>query len=159
MKLQPRKLSHQLLASLFTIVISMAGCGSPAAQNTAMAPAELLDLLEEQQRRHDPKHYVELPLGKFRVSHATSDGYLMASFELFAVLPEDAQEEFTASLPAYEKRIRDSVIGLVQRVETEQLADPGLAYLKSEMVIAINRVLQKRLLKDVAFSTFSLERS
>lgn len=152
-----RNISWTLL--LATSVVGLAGCGSSDPAQPAMAPAELLDLLEEQQRRHDPKHYVELSLGKFRVSHATPDGVLMVSFELYGVLPEDSQEEITASLPAYEKRIRDSVIGLVQRVETEQLADPSLAFLKSEMVLSINRVLQKRLLKDVAFSTFSLEQT
>lgn len=134
------------------------GCGSAPVAQPALAPAELLDLLEEQQRRHDPKHYFELSLGTFRISHATPDGVLVASFELYGVLPEDSRGDVDAMLPVYQRRLRDCVISLVQRVETEQLSEPSLAYLKSEMTISINRVLQKRIFKDVAFSTFSLER-
>jgi flagellar basal body-associated protein FliL len=52
--------------------------------------------------------------------------------------------------------MRDAVISLVQHSDIEQLADPKMEYLKSELVIAINRVLQGQVIKDVAFSEFSL---
>jgi flagellar basal body-associated protein FliL len=45
----------------------------------------------------------------------------------------------------------------VQETESEQLTDPGLAFFRSEVVAAINRILQERLVKDVAFSEFSVE--
>jgi flagellar basal body-associated protein FliL len=45
----------------------------------------------------------------------------------------------------------------VQKTDAEQLAEPGLNWLKAELVAAINRVLQERIVQDVAFSEFSME--
>jgi hypothetical protein len=59
--------------------------------------------------------------------------------------------------PKFEKRVRDAIISLVQRTETEHLSDPSLTLFKEEVAATVNRVLQERLLVDVAFSDFSTD--
>lgn len=129
----------------------------PVAKNESL---ELIDLLEAHNKRHDPHLYVEIDLGKYKVTHdlGGENGFVLVNFHLFGVLPQVQQAKFAHDLPLYEKRVRDAVISLVQEAETEQLTDPNLALLKSDLVMAINRVLQGRVLKDVAFSEYSFNR-
>jgi hypothetical protein len=119
---------------------------------------ELLDLLEIG-GQHDPSRFVEVEIGTFRVTHRLADDQetMLVKFRLFGIVPESKQEQLHEELPRFEKRIRDAVISLVQKTEAEQLAEPGLRWLKAELVAAINRVVQDRALSDVAFSDFSLE--
>jgi len=136
-------------------------CSEEKKTPAALESAELLDLLEAQNKRHDPKNYVEVDLGKYKVTHVLDheQGYLLVEFHLFGVLSKTKQEEFAHSLPLFEQRLRGAVIDLIQHSETEQLSSPNLEYLKAELVTAINRTLQARVLKDVAFSNFALDRS
>jgi flagellar basal body-associated protein FliL len=136
------------------------GCStSEAHQSPSLETSEILELIQEGRNRNDPKNDVEVDLGKFRVTHATTDGsesLLLVDFQLLAVLPSQRQQALEASLPASTYRLRDAVIALVQKTDTEHLTDPSLAYFKSELVAAINRILQERLIKDVVFSDFSV---
>ena len=120
--------------------------------------AELLDLLEVG-GQSDPSRFVELEIGSFRVTHQLADEgeQLVVKFRLFGIVSESKEERLHHELPKYESRIRDAVISLVQKTEAEQLAEPGLKWLKAELVGAINRVVQDRALSGVAFSDFSLE--
>ena len=150
---------RSLWFALTLALLHAAGCGGqthPAAMNAV----ELLDILEDDLKKHDPQEYTETHIGKFNVTHVVRESKAKVSvrFELYAVLPAKKEEEFLACLEGYEKRIRDSVISLVQQAETEQLTDPGLTSLKEEVVGTINRVTKKRLVKDVVFSEFLFER-
>ena len=152
----------RLIASMLMMgcCLTMASCSSKS-EHSALESAELLDLIQEQQKRHDPHMYVEVDLGKFSVTHPLpkGEGVLLVRFHLYGVLPESRRSDLDAAIPLYTNRLRDAIISLVQQTETEHLADPGMAFFKSEMVTAINRVLQDQLLKDVAFSDLSIERS
>ena len=121
--------------------------------------SELLSLLQDQQQL-DPRNYIESDLGRYRVTHPLggNDGQMHVQFQLVAILPQAREGRLAELLPPVEKRVRDAVISLVQRTETEYLTDPGLEYFKAEVVRAINRVLQEPLLVDVAFSDFSMDR-
>jgi hypothetical protein len=150
------------ILGLFTVCVpALAGCGHGDAQGGDLQTNELLELLEEQEMRHDSHSFAEVDLGKFKVTHALKgdDGqHLQVRFHLVGILPEQRHAKLTGVLPHYENRMRDAVIHLVQQTDAEQLTDPGLAYFRSEVVAAINRVLQERLLKDVVFSDFSVDR-
>jgi flagellar basal body-associated protein FliL len=137
----------------------LAGCGKEATKSAAeLDAAELLALIQEQQV--DSKGSVEVDLGRFRVTHALagSSGHLHVQFHLFGVLPQSRQERFDQALPKYEKRMRDAIISLAQRTETEHLTDPSLTFFKEDVTATVNRILQDRLLADVAFSDFSTDR-
>jgi hypothetical protein len=149
------------LGSLFLLLASLpaAGCGTKERSVAELDASELLALLQDQQQL-DPRNYVERDLGRFRVTHPLGDdeGQMHVQFQLVAILPPARQDRLASVLPHVEKRMRDAVISLVQRTETEYLTDPGLEYFKTEVVSAINRVLQEPLLVDVAFSDFSMDR-
>jgi flagellar basal body-associated protein FliL len=142
---------------LAALALTVAGCGGSEPAATELGSSELLELLEEQQ--YDPQGYIEVDLGRFRVTHplAEGQGQLSVQFHLFGILPEKQKAALEALRPHYENRMRDAVISLVQQSETEHLTDPGLAFFRAEMVNAINRVFQDRVLRDVAFSEYSTD--
>jgi flagellar basal body-associated protein FliL len=123
----------------------------------ALEAAEILELVNEGQ--NDPRSDVEIDLGTFRVTHAVGrddEILLLVDFQLYGVLSQHKQVALDAALPGYSNRVRDAIISLVQSIDTEHLTDPSLAFLKSEIIASINRVLQQRLVKDVVFSNFSV---
>ena len=148
------------LAIALGLLPLLSGCGGESKAATAVDGIELLDLLQQQDKRHDPKAFVELSLGDYMVSRRGlgGQGILVVRFQLFGIVAATEQEKLTHELPAHEKRIRDAVISLTQRTDLDQLADPNLAYLKSEITLAANDVLRGRVIKNVVFSNFSLER-
>jgi flagellar basal body-associated protein FliL len=142
-------------ASLTTVSCS----GPEQSPSASLEAAEILELINQGQKRNDPQNDVEVDLGKFRVTHSVGtqdEVLLLVEFQLYAVLSSQQQAALEAALPSYSNRIRDAVISLVQSIDTEHLTDPGLAFLKAEMIAGINRVLHERLIKDVVFSNFSV---
>ncbi len=140
---------------------STSSCSSTEKPPNASAEAnEILDLINDSQKKIDPQGYVEVDLGKFRVTHAVggtdNEALLLVDFQLYGVLPLERQAALEHALPTYNNRMRDAVISLVQRTDTEHLTDPSLAFFKAELAAAVNRVLQERLVKDVVFSNFSV---
>lgn len=140
--------------------LSLAGCGSAPVQVAGMDVPELMDLLEDEQMKKNPHAYVEIDLGKFKVTRMlpADEGQLVVRFHLIGVLPESKQHDFTESMPKYETRLRDSILSLVSKAEPEYLSDPALSYLKSEMLTTINQQMHSRHLKSVVFSDLSIER-
>jgi hypothetical protein len=120
----------------------LVGCSHPAQPTPTLDPGELLALLHERQQG-DSRYFVEVDLGQFH---------------LIGIVPEDKRAHLEEIWPRFEKRVRDAIITLVQRTETAHLADPSLTFFKEEVVGTVNRVLQERLLADVAFSDFSTDR-
>src|SRR5262245_42081729 len=149
-----------LLASIFLLAGALclvAGCSETKAKSLAeMDAAELLDLIQGEQPTQS-RNLVEVDLGRFRVSHAMDNGQVLVQFHLIGLIPQARQQHLAELLPQFEKRLRDAVISLVQKMETDQLMDPSLAFFKTELVAAVNRVLNEQLLKQVAFSDFSLD--
>lgn len=147
------------MAAVFSLVF--ASCGTQVKNPTAMEAAELLDLLDGRNERLDLNEYAEVEIGTFKMTlpkgnQQEENAPLRVKFRLIAIVPEGQKLTFETELPKYDKRIRDAVISLVGRTDHEQLAEPSLRYLKAEVVTTINRILQKRLLRDAAFSSFSL---
>ena len=138
-------------------VCALAGCGQTRAKSLAeLDGGELLNLIEGE-RRADARTLVEVDLGRFRVSHAVDNGQVLVQFHLIGLITQAKQMRLAELLPQYEKRLRDAVISLVQKMETDQLMDPSLAFFKTELVAAVNRILAEQILRDVAFSDFSLD--
>jgi flagellar basal body-associated protein FliL len=148
-----------ILCSFTLSVPMLAGCGHGSSAAGQLETSELLELLEEQELKGDNHAYVEVDLGEYRVTHSLANdaGQISVRFHLYGIVPEAKQSKLEHALEQYQNRLRDAVIHLVQETDTEQLTDPGLAFFRSEVVAAINRVLQERLVKDVAFSDFSVE--
>lgn len=147
-----------ILALVAALTPLLAGCGESGSQASEMEAMELLDMLEDQQMTLDPRTQIEVDLGRFRVTHANpeADGQLFVQFHLFGILPEARAAKLEEVRPHYENRLRDAIISLIQHTEIEHLSDPSMAYFRAELVGTINRVLQDRLIKDVAFSELSI---
>ncbi|MGI8981781.1 MAG: flagellar basal body-associated FliL family protein [Pirellulaceae bacterium] len=138
--------------------LAFASCGTQATNPAALEANELLDMLDGRKQGMELEKYAEVDIGSFRMTLAPhgEERALRVSFRLVAIVPESQKASFETEMPKYEKRIRDAAIALVGRTDHEQLAEPSLEYLKGEMVAEINRILQKRLVRDAAFSSFSL---
>jgi hypothetical protein len=137
----------------------VAGCGETKAKSVAELDAsELLALIQGEQPG-EARNLVEADLGRFRISHSVTDGQVLVQFHLIGLISPQKQTHLAELLPRYDKRLRDAVISLVQRMETDHLLDPSLAFFKTEIVAAVNRVLQEQVLRDVAFSDFSLDQA
>ena len=161
----PRRDCHScsklvVLLLLGSVCFAGLACTTSDGERAAsLEAAEILELISEGREEYDPRGDIEVDLGRFRVTHSVGDTeevLLLVDFQLFAVLSGQKQAALEAALPAYSNRLRDMVISLLQSVDTEHLTDPSLAYLRAEMIAGINRVLQQRLVKDVAFSNFSV---
>ena len=149
----------RLVVTLSLLVLGGIGCSSKSDDVEALQTAALLELIDGHQS-HDPHKSVEVELGRFQITHPLDrNGVLYIEFHLYGILPEERRADLQKSLPAHSIRIRDAVISLIQKTEADQFGDPELALLRAEMVTAINRVLQERLLKDVAFSELSIQRA
>lgn len=138
---------------------AVGGCSKKEKSAAEMDAAELLNLLHERQHV-DAHNFVEIDLGRFKVSHklAGTDGALYVQFHLFGVVSTAREKNLTELWPKFEKRTRDAIISLIQRSETEHLCEPSLALLKEEVAATVNRVLRERLLIDVVFSDYSTDR-
>lgn len=132
-------------------------CGTHVENPSAMEAGELLDLLDGKNERLNLEKYAEVEIGSFKMTLPARDGgeSLRVKFRLFAIVPDGHKGTFEAELPKYEKRIRDAVISLVSSTDHELLAEPSLGYLKGEVVATLNRILQQRMVRDAAFSSFS----
>ena len=141
------------------VAVFIAGCGAES-ENESTDAVEVLDHLDAKRRRHDPNKYVEIDLGEYFVSMplAENAGSLYVSFQIYGVIPADEQESFNQCLTSRVKRMRDGVIGAIQSSELRHLNDPSLAWLKSELVSIINKRLRCQILRDVAFTSYALER-
>ena len=73
-------------------------------------------------------------------------------------MPDGLVEQFNVLLLTHLQRVRDRVMVATSRCEIDQLTDPSLGWLKSELITSINRIIQSPLLRDVVFADFSLER-
>lgn len=119
----------------------------------------ILSLIADKEKKHDPRLYMEVDLGEFRVSRPgiNEDEIVVLKFQLFGVLNEQDHPKFVESSLGREQRLRDAVLSVVHRTDLDQLMDPALITVKSELVAGINRILENDFLRDVAFSTFSME--
>lgn len=149
----------QLLA-IAVLLGALPGCGSAPQQVAGLDVPELMELLEDERLKRNPHAFAEIDLGKFKVSRMLPDdeGQLLVRFHLIGIVPESKQTEFQDGLPKYETRVRDAILSLVQRAEPEHLADPGMNYLKAEILKTIQEQTHSRVLKSVAFSDLSIER-
>ena len=118
----------------------------------------ILALIADKEKKHDPRLYIEVDLGEFRVTRpgAEEDEIVVVKFQIFGVLNERDKLKFDESSLGREQRLRDAVLSVVHSSDLDELMDPALDQVKSELVAAINRILESDFLRDVAFSTFSM---
>ncbi|MBM4088037.1 MAG: hypothetical protein FJ276_01205 [Planctomycetes bacterium] len=146
-----------LLLTTAILTALVTGCGKEQTQAVVDA-GELLETYELDRRHHDPVFFSEVDLGEFTVTQRREPDILVVRFHLYGVVPDKYLEQFNALVVSHGERIRSEVREAVQAGSLEQLGDPTLGWLKSELISSINGVLDTRMLRDVVFGDFSFER-
>ena len=156
----PRSASWLVLA-LGLLSCQLCGCGGEATGDAALDEVTLMERYEAQGRRHDPENYIELDLGPFFVTRkiADSSDTLIVRCHLYAVAPQNDQEDLVDTLAIRQKRMRDTVIEVIQTTDVAALSESSMNWIRSEIIPAINKVLHTRSVRDIVFSDFSLERA
>ncbi|MHB8971808.1 MAG: hypothetical protein ACYC3X_18170 [Pirellulaceae bacterium] len=169
-----RRDAMRLLSSF--VLLSAFGCGGQEP-NPILDATALLERYEQVRQRHDPDHFSEVDLGEFTVTKRPQDegtqtgqqkevnlekqrepALYFIRFKLFAVVSDKELAEFEELLVTHGERIRGKIRETVQSSELQQLEDPTLGWLKSELIQWINRSVNTPILRDVVFADFSFER-
>ena len=140
------------------LLCSSIGCGS-SKQDAVLDASAMLERYEKDRRRHDPNHFSEVDLGEYTVSKRREPWIFYVRFHLYGVVPDGLIDEFGKRLADHDKTVRGKVSEVTQGCEVEQLNDPSLGSLKSELISSINRILQAPMLRDVVFGDFAFERN
>lgn len=133
------------------------GCGGGESSDLLDASA-LLARYERHRQTLDLRKLTEVDLGHFTVTQRYEPGILFIRFQLFAVVADDQLDQFTRLAEAHGERLRSEVRELVQGSSPEQLDDPALTWLKTELVQALNRRFATAIVQDVVFGEFTFER-
>lgn len=135
------------------LLASGSGCGSKKEETTA-------EQSDEESADQNPLHFVEIDLGEYFITRppTNEEAAYYIRFHIFGIVREKDESDFTTAMDERGKRMRDSVIEIAQRTDLEHLRDPGLTWLKSELVPIINKKLRCQLLQNVVFTDFTAER-
>lgn len=148
------------LILLSTVLLLAAGCGGTDSESE-LDPLGLLTDYKQAVPRHHPYDLVEIPLGEeFEVSIAIKDSYdqYRIKFNAAAIVPREKQEELTAQIETFDSRIRSAVLDSAGNMSPDNISDPYQAWLKSEILAKIARMIKSRDVRDVVFSDYSFER-
>lgn len=153
---------RRLIVVCATTSLSLTGCGStPPVKSPALLDSiKLLELAADKREDVDPKTLLEVKLGDFKVTHASNvpEQLVNIKFTLYGVLPDSKKDAFEASLKKNQQRLRDAVLSFVHRADFEIITDPTLVGLKSELLVPINQTLETNVVRDIVFSSYSVER-
>ena len=150
-----------LVLVLATLVAALPGCGSSDPETTDLAdPGKLLDTYDRSRRRHDPLRFVEVDLGEFfTTKYVGEKGTYTIRFRLYAVIDQKQKLELKEAIAKREKRMRDKVFTTLGKTELEYFREPTLGWIRSELIVAVNRALHTRVIRDVVFSEFAFEKA
>jgi len=146
-----------MAGSLIAAVASNLGCRKQEVA-AVLDASQLLDRYEKDRRRHDPVHFSEVDVGEFTVTKRREPAIYYIRFRLYAIVPDNLLEEFANLRETHGERLRGQVRETVQSCDLDQLDDPSLGWLKSELIRSLNHSLESPILRDVVFADFSLEK-
>jgi hypothetical protein len=135
------------------------GCGR-REQETVLDPLDLFADHQTSAARHHPYDFVELELGNFDVAILIPDSVdqYRVEFHASAIVPKSTADKLQVRLDEYKTRIRDMILVSAQNLAPVNITDPHQAWLKSEIVGNINKMLKTRDIRDVVFSKYNFER-
>jgi len=158
--LTARSMNRWLIYGANLLVLAgMIGCGADTSSDVLVDARTLLDRYEQNRVRNDPRHFSELDLGEFLVTQRREVATYYIRFQLFAVVADNDADTFNNMLAQRTERVRAAVRESVQRAGPEQLLEPTLDWLKSELITDVNKALGRRMVRDVVFDRFSFEQT
>lgn len=147
-----------LLATGCLIITAMTGCGGSAGEDVILDPLHLIDNFDKNPPRHHPRKLVELSVGQFAVKRPVDDyrASMELKFDIYIVVPKRAATELEERLQARQSRVSDQINSVVGRIELDEVSDPNLTWIKSELIPVLNRVLQSDDVRDVVLGDISV---
>lgn len=144
---------------LAALIFMSLGCGR-REQETVLDPLDLFADHQTSAARHHPYDFVELDLGNFDVAILIPDSVdqYRVEFHASAIVPKSTAEKLQVRLDEYKTRIRDMILVSAQNLAPVNITDPHQAWLKSEIVGNVNKMLKTRDIRDVVFSKYNFER-
>lgn len=144
---------------LAALILMSLGCGR-REQETVLDPLDLFADHQTSAARHHPYDFVELELGNFDVAILIPDSVdqYRVEFHASAIVPKSTADKLQVRLDEYKTRIRDMILVSAQNLAPVNITDPHQAWLKSEIVGNINKMLKTRDIRDVVFSKYNFER-
>ncbi len=135
------------------------GCGS-RSQETVLDPLNLFADHQSSVSRHHPYDLVELDLGEYEVAIAIPDSadQYRVGFQASAIAPRTTADKLKSRLEEYNTRIRDMILVTAQTLTPNNITDPHQAWLKSEIVGNLSKMLKTPDVRDVVFSDYNFER-
>lgn len=141
------------------LVLMSMGCGSKQ-QETVLDPLALFADQNTSAARHHPYDFVELDLGAFDVAISIPDSVdqYRIEFQAAAIAPKSTADKIKPLLEEYKTRIRDMILVSAQTLSANNITDPHQAWLKSEIIANLSKMLKTREIRDVVFSEYNFER-
>jgi flagellar basal body-associated protein FliL len=88
---------------------------------------------------------------------ANHDGEtIMIELDASIIVPKDRRNEIEKRVEQRISRIQDHMTRVLMEIDPDELSDPNMTWMKSELIPVINRVLQTDDVRDVVFSDFSV---
>ncbi len=137
--------------------VVVAGCGADNSTDVLVDARTLLDKYQQDRVRNDSRHFSEIDLGEYFVTQLRKNATYYIRFQLYAVVPDKDLDLLNKTLETRTERVHAAVRRTVQSAGPDQLLEPTLDWLKSELINDINKALGRRLVRDVAFDRFSFE--
>lgn len=155
-RIPKHKLRHSwpLLLTAGCLSVILSGCGSDNSSDVLVDARTLLDRYQQDRVRNDPRHFSEVDLGEYFVRQWREDAAYYIRFRLYAVVPDSQSDLFAKTLEVRTERVRAAVRVAVQQAGPDQLLEPTLDWLKSELIHDVNEALGRRLVRDVVFESF-----
>lgn len=142
---------------MLLVSVSTAGCGEPLQEEK---PIHYVDELGNILRIEEPEGEAtikEIDLGQFTITitRSESDAVLDVEIHLFGVVKTEHVEEFEEILEKKRFRLRHAVTLAIRNMERDDLSDPDLTYVKTELTRKINEVFVEPTIQRVGFFKFS----
>lgn len=149
-----------LLILVACLTMMFGGCGGGGTE-VSLDPLNLLSDYQQAVPRHHPYDLVEIDLGKYELSIAVKDSVdqYRVEFTAAAIVPKEQRATIEAAMVEYQTRIRDVILSSAQNMNVDNISDPHQAWLKSEILAQLARMLKSRDVRDVVFSDYTFERS
>jgi len=148
------------LALLLAVVVCCFGCGG--GKSAEVDPNDALAVendFAQKARRHHPTDFAEVELGDFFVVHQKGGKQtLFLQFQLFGVMPNEDQAEFTRTLATHKDRMKEVVMQTVRSSAAVTIADPYFKTLRNELVKSINKKMKTNKLRDIIITKLTISR-
>ena len=148
------------LILLLAAISFCAACGGgKSAEVDPNDPVAVENDFAQKARRHHPTDFAEVELGEFFVVHQKGGKQtLFLQFQLFGVMPNEDQAEFTKTLGTHKDRMKEAVMQTVRNCDAVTIADPYFNFMREELVKSINKKMQTNTLRDVIITKLTISR-